>query len=76
MVRRISPYTRAIIVFLKLPCGGKTTNEIAGQLEIALRTINEIYSRAIRRGFDPNIRPFTLKDEYIEDAPRSGRPTL
>ena len=38
------------------------------------RTIDDIYARAIKKGFDPNIRPFVLKDEYFRDAPRSGRP--
>jgi hypothetical protein len=75
MVQYIDPYTRAIIVFLKSPHGGKTTPEVAGQLELKARTINDIYSRAIKRGFDPNQKPFSLKPEHIEDAPRSGRPS-
>jgi transposase len=75
MVQPISPYIRAIIVYLKSPHGGKTTPEIAEQLEISPRTINDIYARAIKRGFDPNYKPFSIKPEYIEDAPRSGRPT-
>ena len=37
-------------------------------------TINRIYAKAIERGFDPNIRPMIIKDEWVEDAPRSGRP--
>ncbi|KAJ4155562.1 hypothetical protein LMH87_000800 [Akanthomyces muscarius] len=32
-------------------------------------------SRAIKRGFDPNLRPIIIKDAYLEDAPRSGRPS-
>jgi transposase len=75
MVQLIDSHTRAIIVFLKSPFGGKSTPEIAGQLEISPRTINDIYARAIKRGFDPNYKPFTLKPEHVQDAPRSGRPS-
>jgi transposase len=75
MVQPIDSHTRAIIVFLKSPFGGKTTPEIAGQLEISPRTVNSIYARAIQRGFDPNYKPFTLKPEHVQDAPRSGRPS-
>jgi transposase len=75
MVQFIDSHTRAIIVFLKSPFGAKTTAEIAGHLEISPRTVNKIYARAIERGFDPNHKPFSLKPEYVEDAPRSGRPS-
>jgi transposase len=75
MVQLTDSYLRAIIVYLKSPFGGKTTNEIAGQLEIPIRTINDIYARAIKRGFDPNYKPFTLKPEHVQDASRSGRPS-
>jgi hypothetical protein len=44
MVQPIDSHTRAIIVFLKSPFGGKSTPEIAGQLEIPPRTINDIYA--------------------------------
>jgi len=66
--------TRAVIVSLKTPFGGKTTAQIACRLGIPERTINRIYARAIERGFDPNQEPLVLKDEYLIDAPRSGRP--
>ena len=65
----IDPYTRAIIVYLKSPYGGKSSAEIASQLDIHPRQINDTYSRAIKRGFDPNQRPFTIKPEHVEDAP-------
>jgi hypothetical protein len=75
MVQLIDSYTRAIIVYLKSPYGGKTTPEIAGQLEILPRTINKIYAKAIEYGFDPNSKPFYLKTEHVQDAPCSGRPS-
>ena len=75
MVKPIDSHTRAIVVFLKSPFGGKTTPEIAIQLDISPRTINDIYARAVKRGFDPNHKPFVLKPEYVQDAPRSGRPS-
>ncbi|KAL6402750.1 hypothetical protein AUP68_14086 [Ilyonectria robusta] len=66
--------TRALVVSLKSPTGGKTTSEVAGITGLSPRTINEIYSRAISRGFDPNLRPMILHDEYLHNAPASGRP--
>jgi hypothetical protein len=67
--------TRALIVTLKSPYGGKTSVEIAEKTGISIRQINRTYARAIERGFDPNHIPFTLRDEWLEDAPRAGRPT-
>ena len=67
--------TRALIVTLKSPVGGKTTAQIHEETGISVQQINRIYARAISRGFDPNIRPFTLKEEWLKDAPRSGRPS-
>ncbi|KAL5610411.1 hypothetical protein FOBRF1_006528 [Fusarium oxysporum] len=67
--------TRALAVTLKAPSGAaKTTIEIHALTGIAVRTINSIYARAIARGFEPNERPLRLRNEYLEDAPRSGRP--
>lgn len=67
--------TRAVVVVLKSPLGGKTTAQIEGITGLSKRTINDIYARAIQRGFDPNVVPLALKDEYLQDAPRSGRHT-
>ncbi|KAF1813253.1 hypothetical protein P152DRAFT_434157, partial [Eremomyces bilateralis CBS 781.70] len=66
--------TRALIVTLKSPIGGKTTAEIAEKTGLPKRTINAIYARAIERGFDPNHLPLHIRDEWLEDAPRPGRP--
>jgi len=67
--------TRALIVTLRSPVGGKTSAQISEETGISVRQINRIYARAIERGFEPNCRPFLLKDEWLEDAPRSGRPS-
>ena len=66
--------TRALVVTLKSPIGGKTTAEIAEKTGLKVRTINDIYARAIQRGFEPNHLPLVIRDEWLEDAPRSGRP--
>lgn len=67
---------RALVVTLKSPAGGgKTTAEIHGITGLPIRTINSIYAKAIKRGFEPNEVPLHLINEYLEDAPRSGRPT-
>jgi hypothetical protein len=65
--------TRAFVVGLKST--GKTTNEVADLTGLQARTINRIYGRAIERGFDPNQRPLAIRDDYVVDASRSGRPT-
>jgi transposase len=67
--------TRSSVVSLKSPCNGKTTNEVAEITGLSVNQVNRIYNRAIQRRFDPNIRPLLLRNEYLEDAPRSGRPT-
>lgn len=66
--------TRALIVTLKSPLVGRSTNKIADETGVNPRTINNIYARAIQRGFNPNCYPLVLKDEFLQDAPRSGRP--
>ena len=67
--------TRALVVTLKSPLGGKTTAQVVAITGLPTRTVNSIYARAIERGFDPNAVPLVLKDEYLQDAPRAGRPT-
>jgi transposase len=67
--------TRALIVTLKAPCAGKSTAEISAITGISTRTINSIYARAIERGFEPNSVPLVIRDEWLQDASRSGRPT-
>ncbi len=66
--------TRAVVVTLKSPIGGQTSVEVAEKTGLSVRQVNRIYARAIERGFDPNHRPFLLKNEWLEDAARSGRP--
>ena len=70
----IDLYTCAIIVFFKSPYRAKTTSEIAGHLEISPCTINDIYTQAIKKGFDLNYKPFSLKPEYVKDATCTGCP--
>jgi transposase len=67
--------TRALVVTLKSPIVGQSTNAIAEKTGLSTRTINLIYARAVQRGFDPNILPLIIKNQFLEDAPRSGRPT-
>jgi hypothetical protein len=65
---------QALIITLKSPVSGKTTVQIHKETGISIQQINRIYAQAISRGFNPNIQPFTLKEEWLKDAPRSGRP--
>ncbi|KAI1678360.1 Tc1 [Pyrenophora tritici-repentis] len=66
--------TRALIVTLKSPFGGKSTSHISDITGIPPRTINAIYARACQRGFEPNAPTIKLLPEYLEEAPRTGRP--
>ncbi|KAG7425069.1 hypothetical protein Forpi1262_v013935 [Fusarium oxysporum f. sp. raphani] len=68
--------TRALVVTLKAPCGGaKTSREIETITGIPRRTVDSIYARAIRNGFEPNERPLRIINAWLEDRPRSGRPS-
>ena len=69
--------TRALIVTLKAGINRKpmSSNDILCLTGVPKLTINQIYARAIERGFDPVIRPIKLLNKHIQDAPRSGRPT-
>lgn len=68
-----SAATRALVVSLKAT--GKGNGEITDLTGIEKRTLNKIYARAIERGFDPAERLLNLRDEHVQDAPRSGRPS-
>ena len=65
---------RALIVTLKSPVVGLSSADIFAKTGVSISSINRIYAKAIERGFDPNIRPFVIKDKWVQDAPRSGRP--
>jgi transposase len=64
---------RASVVAFK--ASGLTTTQVQDLTGIPSRTINDIYARAIKRGFDPAIRPIRIADSFVNDAARSGRPT-
>lgn len=66
--------TRAFVVSLKA-LSGKTNAEIEELTGLKTRLINQIYARAIAAGFDPNARPIIIRTEWLEDKPRSGRPS-
>ncbi|KAA8617258.1 hypothetical protein TUN199_11529 [Pyrenophora tritici-repentis] len=68
-----SAATRALVISLKAT--GKGNGEITDLTGIEKRTLNRIYARAIERGFDTAERPLNLRDEHVQDAPRSGRPS-
>jgi hypothetical protein len=70
---------RAIIVYLKSPFGGALSAEQVrqklGSQAPSRVHINRIYKAAIDRGFNPSGSEFIIQDEFINDLPRSGRPT-
>ncbi|KAF2474662.1 uncharacterized protein BDR25DRAFT_254994, partial [Lindgomyces ingoldianus] len=63
-----------LVVALKSPSVGKTTQQVVSITGLPKRTVDSIYGRAVKRGFNPNAVPLAIEDKYLEDAPRSGRP--
>jgi transposase len=65
--------TRAFVLGLK--CCGTSTTEAASISGVSIRQVNRIYARALKRGFDPSCRPVNIKDDFVKDEPRPGRPS-
>jgi hypothetical protein len=63
--------TRASIVALKA-LSGKTTKDIAILTSLSISLVNWIYTRAIKRGFNLNILPLTVRDEHVQDDAQSS----
>lgn len=53
---------------------GVSLQQIKQHLSMSVNTIQRLRKTARERGFDPAVSP-VLKLEYVEDAPRSGRPS-
>ncbi|KAF5852529.1 hypothetical protein GGP41_007961 [Bipolaris sorokiniana] len=68
-------YTRTLIIALKSPPIGKNTSQVAVLTSVNPRTVDRIYSRAIAAGFKPNELPIKILPHYVQDAPKTGRPT-
>ena len=51
----------------------KTNKEITAALGVSRAQIQRYRAEAARRGYDPTVS-LVLKDEYLVDKPRSGRP--
>lgn len=64
--------TRAMVVGMKV--ANVPTAEIAQSTELQCKTIGSIYKKALQRGFDPTQRPVVLKEAFLVDGSRSGRP--
>ncbi|KAK8167941.1 hypothetical protein IWX90DRAFT_126091 [Phyllosticta citrichinensis] len=58
---------------LALKVNGFTDKDILDQTGVASRTIRHIYSRARKRGFDPD-KSKRIELRFIEDGKRTGRP--
>jgi len=65
--------TRAQVVTLKAL--GLKNSEIERQTGIQPRTINYIYDQAIQRGFNPNAEQQVVRNNHVQTASRSGRPS-
>jgi len=56
---------RALIVTLKSPVVSLSSAEIFAQTGISVSSVNRIYAKAIKQGFDPNVRPLVIKDKWV-----------
>ena len=54
---------RALIITLKSPVVSLSLANIFAKTRVSISSINRIYAKAIKRGFDLNIRPFVIKDK-------------
>jgi hypothetical protein len=52
----------------------KSSSEIARLTGLSTSSVNRIYACAIERGFNPHEDPI-IHNRYVEDTPRSGRPS-
>jgi hypothetical protein len=66
---------RAAILTLKSSVCSQSSAAIQVATGVSIPSINRIYATAIKRGFEPNVVPLVILDEYIVDKPRSGRPS-
>lgn len=65
--------TRGAILALRATTNW-TATEISTILGPSVRQINRIYTWAVKAGFDPSARPVIIKNAYVTDRPRPGRP--
>ncbi|KAL9096017.1 MAG: hypothetical protein Q9165_001539 [Trypethelium subeluteriae] len=63
---------RSLVVGLRAI--GYSATQVSFYTGISARTATNIFNKACSRGFDPTSRPLDIKDEYLKDAPKSGRP--
>ncbi len=73
MTRHYDLATRAQAITLKI--FGATYKQIQQQTGIQRRTLLQIYTRAVERGFDPKAEHSIIRDIYVQDAPHSDRPS-
>jgi hypothetical protein len=71
---------RTSIVLLKSPFGGSLSASkikalLNDQITLSTTQINDIYKKAIERGFDPNASKYLMKDEFVTNLQRTGRPS-
>ncbi|EUC39688.1 hypothetical protein COCMIDRAFT_110815, partial [Bipolaris oryzae ATCC 44560] len=52
----------------------KLNNNITALIGVNKHTINIIYIRALKRGFNPNSRPIKIEDKHIKNKLHSSRP--
>ncbi|KAH7026632.1 uncharacterized protein B0I36DRAFT_331045 [Microdochium trichocladiopsis] len=63
---------RAVCVYLK--ADGKSSSATSAITGIPTKTVTNLYRRACDRGFDLTARPLLMKDEFVADIPKAGRP--
>jgi transposase len=72
MAKQSTLARRATVVALKAYTT-KSSAEIAALTELSVPSVNRIYAEAVKRGFD--LHRTMVDNQYVENKPRSGRPT-
>ena len=60
---------------LTLLLHGVPIDEICAKMGCSKSSLYQLKKRALSRGFNPDVSPI-LHDEYLVDAPKSGRPKI
>ena len=64
-------FRASIVVFKTL---GYTTKQISTVTGIPECSVRDILSHTCGQGFDPSARPVLVRDVFLQDGARSGRP--
>ncbi|KAH7304662.1 hypothetical protein B0I35DRAFT_516634 [Stachybotrys elegans] len=72
-IAKVGIATRAAVLALKAATR-LTTVETAALVGLTVQQVNHVYGNAIKLGFDPNVKPLTIRDSWLLDIQEVQRP--